>query len=97
MGVWGKDGLELEKHEYGHAEIDLEFAGAEIADIISKIDVIKVSPMNYFIKLNILDYYLLIYSLTNDYFLILLTNKDIIEGKLNFYLSIYRDQLIAIL
>jgi len=97
MGVWGKDGLELEKHDFAEAAIDLEFAGAEIADIISKIDATRVAPMNYYIKLNILDYYLLIYSLTNDYFLILLTNKEIIEGKLNFYLNIYKDQLISIL
>lgn len=98
MGVWGKDGLELEKKYFSQiAGIDLELAGAELADIISKLDSLKLAPEKYFIKLNFHGYSLLIFSLTPEYFLVVVTEKAIISGKLNFYLDLYKSNLISAL
>jgi predicted regulator of Ras-like GTPase activity (Roadblock/LC7/MglB family) len=96
MGVWGKDGLELEKTYFSDApDVDLEFSGAELADIISKLDSTKLSPEMYFLKLNFHNYYLRIFSLTEDYFLMVLTEHDVIDGKLQFYLNLYKDSIVA--
>lgn len=104
IGVWGKDGLVLEKKYFREPEagepgldIDLEFSGAELADIISKLDQTKTSSGTYFLKLNYNNYLLMLFSLTNDYFLMILTGADIIEGRLKFYLNLYKEQLIAAL
>jgi len=105
IGVWGKDGLVLEKRSFpkaGDADlgIDVEFSGAELADIITRLDQTRTSSASsgtYFFKLNFHQYLLMIFSLTNDYFLLVLAGGDIIEGKLKFYLNLYKDQLIALL
>jgi hypothetical protein len=98
MGVWGKDGLELEKKIFTEAvEINLELAGAELADIISKFDGLKFPPEKYFIKLNLYGYLLVIFSLTPDYFLLMVTDSTVIHGKLNFYFNTYKKDLVAAL
>jgi hypothetical protein len=102
IGVWGKDGLVLEKQYFPgggepEVDIDVEFSGAELADIISKLDQTRTSKGQYFLKLNYDRYFLMIFSLTGDYFLMLLTGGDILEGKLKFYLSLYKEQLVAAL
>ena len=98
IGVWGKDGLELEKKYFETSEninVDLEFSGAEMADVVSRLDRIKASPQNVFIRLQFQKYLLIIYSLTTDYFLMILSDPDIIEGKMKFYLNLYKNQLIS--
>jgi len=100
IGVWGKDGLELEKKYFEKAEnldVDLEFSGAELADIIGRLDHIKISPQNVFIKLQFQKYILIIFSLTAEYFLMILADPDMIEGKIKFYLNLYKSQLISAL
>ena len=100
IGVWGKDGLELEKKYFSHSrdiDVDLELSGAEIADIIARLDNTKISPRFFIIKLSLKNYLVIIVSLTSDYFLMILSEPGIIEGKLNFYLNLYKNQLIAAL
>lgn len=98
IGVWGKDGLELEKKYFSVAEgIDLDFTGAELADVISKIEGIKIAPQNYFVKLSFKDFMLIVFSLTPDFFMVILSEKDIILGKLNFYLNLHKNRLISML
>lgn len=102
IGVWGKDGLVLDKQYFnagdnGGAEIDLDFSGAELADILSKLDNARVSSDSFFLRLNYRQHDLLIYSLTSEYFLLILAEKAIIEAKLRFYLEMYRDRLAAAL
>lgn len=98
MGVWGKDGLELEKKYFSVAEgIDLDFTGAELADVISKIEGIKIAPQQYVIKLNLKDFLIIVYSLTPEFFLVILADKNILMGKLNFYLELYKNKMISIL
>jgi predicted regulator of Ras-like GTPase activity (Roadblock/LC7/MglB family) len=102
VGVWGKDGLELEKRYFSNSSeitrsIDLEFSSAELADILTKLDRTKSASDRFFMKLNYRGLILMIYSLTRDYFLVILTGEDIIEGKLKFYLDLYKEQLIGLL
>lgn len=102
IGVWGKDGLVLEKKFFSdsfdlNGHIDLDFSGAELADIITKLDRTKTATGSYFLKLIYRNNVLMIYSLTRDYFLMILTDNNILEGKLKFYIDLYRDQLISLL
>ncbi len=98
IGVWGKDGLELEKKFFSTADgIDLDFTGAELADVISKIEGIKIAPQNYAIKLSFKDFLLVVYSLTPDFFLVILAEKNMIVGRLSFYIEMYKNKLISIL
>lgn len=98
IGVWGKDGLELEKQYFSEVgDFDLEFSGAEIADITSKLDGTRISPETFFIKLNFHKYFLIIFSLTPDYFLMILSGKDIIDGRLKFYLNLYKEEILTAL
>jgi hypothetical protein len=98
VGVWGKDGLELEKRYFSDISgIDLELAGAELADIISKLDKLRIAPEGYFIRLYFHGYSLLIFSLTPDFFLVVVAEKMIIPGKLIFYLDLYKSTLISAL
>jgi predicted regulator of Ras-like GTPase activity (Roadblock/LC7/MglB family) len=96
IGVWGKDGLELDKMEFFSLQnVNLELVGAEIADIISRLNKIKTSPESYYMKLNFDEYLLFVFKLTKDFFLITLTGKEIIKGKLFFYIDIYKNKLIS--
>ncbi|MCP5050175.1 MAG: hypothetical protein GY940_23620 [bacterium] len=99
IGVWGKDGLELDKAFFSEVvDVDLEFSGAELADIITKLDKTKIAPENFFLKLKFYNYYLRIFSLTPDYFLMVLSrNGDVIDAKLQFYLKLYHNELISFL
>lgn len=96
IGVWGKDGLELEKKFYSSIEgVDLDLTGAELADVISKVEGIKLSPTKYIFHLDLDKYWLVIYSLTPEFFLVVVSGKTIIKGKLNFYLEFYKNKLIS--
>jgi len=98
MGIWGKDGLVLEKKYFSEmSEVDLELTGAELADIISKLNGMKLSMEKYFITLQFKGYSLLVFSLTSDYFLMVVTDQTIIPGKLNFYFNLYKNKLISAL
>jgi hypothetical protein len=98
VGVWGKDGLELERKYFsGIIDINMDLAGAEMADIISKLDNLKLSMEKYFIKLLFHGYFLIIFSLTPEYFLMMITESSIIPGKLNFYFELYKHELVGTL
>lgn len=98
IGVWGKDGLELEKKFFSDLpDVDLEFSGAELADILTKLDNTKVSPETYFIKLNVHNHIMLLFSLTREYFLMILSSRGIITGKLSFYLNLYKPKILEAL
>ncbi len=91
MGIWGKDGLVLEKKYFSEAsDVDLELTGAELADVISRFERMKLSMDKYFINLQLNGYFLIISSLTPDYFLMMVTDPTIVPGKLKFYLDLYK-------
>jgi predicted regulator of Ras-like GTPase activity (Roadblock/LC7/MglB family) len=96
MGVWGKDGLELEKSFFTDVEdVDLEFSGAELADILSKLDSTRLAPQKYLLKINLSNGYLHLFSLTTYYFMVILSDEAALDGKLQFYIDLYKDQIIA--
>jgi predicted regulator of Ras-like GTPase activity (Roadblock/LC7/MglB family) len=103
MGVWGKDGLELEKKFFPEdrkdIDLDVEFSGAEVADIVSRLDSTKTSSSSdtFFMKLDLHGSILMIFSLTREYFLLVLAEKTVIEGRLKFYVDVHKDRLIAAL
>ncbi len=98
MGIWGKDGLVLEKKFFSEIrEVDVELTGAELADILSKLNGMKLSIEKYFITLQFKGYSLLIFSLTSEYFFMVVTDPAIIPGKLNFYFNLYKNKLISAL
>jgi len=98
MGIWGKDGLVLEKKKFSEAgEVDLELTGAELADVISRFERTKLSMEKYFINFQLNGDFLIIFSLTPDYFLMMVTDPAIILGKLKFYLDLYKNKLISAL
>ncbi|MCP5103300.1 MAG: hypothetical protein GY950_07975, partial [bacterium] len=84
MGVWGKDGLELEKKYFSEISgIDMELTGAELADVLSKLDTLKLAPNKYFIKLDFSGHFLFIFSLTPDFFVVMITEQTVVPGRLN--------------
>ena len=95
IGIWGKDGLELEKKYYiDESDPDIDMTGAQIADIMSKVSNLKfVSEKSHF-TLEGESSTLLIYAISIDYFLIVMSGNDLVMGKLLFYLSLYRNELI---
>lgn len=95
IGIWGKDGLELEKKYYiDESDPDIDMTGAQIADIMSKVSNLKfVSEKSHF-TLEGESSTLLIYAISPDYFLIVMSGNDLVMGKLLFYLSLYRNDLI---
>jgi len=98
VGIWGKDGLELEKKYFvDETDPDIEMTGAQIADIMTKLSDLKfVSNKSHF-ALTGNDSTLLIYTLSSEYFLIVVCGEDLLMGKLLFFLSVYRDELKALL
>ena len=96
MGVWGKDGLELEKKYFTDVTgVDLELAGAELADVIAKLENMRISPDRYLLKLHIRGFYLFVFSLTPEFFLMILCESTVIQSKLKFYLDLYKGQIIT--
>lgn len=94
--VWGKDGLELERKQFSAADdLDLELIGAEIADIILKIDGSRLSPKKHFSEYELSRWSMFTFSLTGDFFLLVIAGKGIIPGRLKFYVDYYKQQLTA--
>ena len=92
IGIWGKDGLELEKKYFvDESDPDIDMTGAQIADIMMKLSNLKfVSEKSHF-TLEGESSTLLIYTISPDYFLIVMCGKELIMGKLLFFLNLYKD------
>ena len=97
VGVWGTDGLELQKTVFSPPNVDIDFLGAEVADIIGKINSVQMAPDAVNVKLEIRDGWLYVYRLTREFFLIILTDTTVLNGRLNFYMDLYRPRLTEII
>lgn len=97
IGIWGKDGLELEKAVYAPADMDLELLGAEIADVASKIDKTKLFSGDYGMECQHNRLKIFVSSLTPVYFLMAVSAEGAITGKLKFYLELNRSKLQSLL
>lgn len=95
IGIWGKDGLELEKRVYSEFKVDVELLGAQLADALARFESISLSSLHQTIRVMFPDYVLLVFSLTPDYFLVVLADRNIIPGKIDFYVRLYRDKFIS--
>lgn len=97
IGVWGKDGLELEHKEFSEFRQDIELIGAQLADILTRFETISQSSLSHSVRVNYADSALMVFSLTKDYFMVVLAERSIIPGKLEFYIRLHRDRLVAAL
>jgi len=97
LGIWGKDGLVLERKAYGDDNLDKDMVGAEIAEILSGISRLSYINDETHIKLETDDSFIWVQTINKDYFLIAITNKDIIFGKLLFYIKQSQKDFLSIL
>jgi len=95
LGIWGKDGLELERQAYQEFSQDVELLGAMLADVLSRFETITMSALTHMIRINYPDETLMVFSLTKDYFVVVLAERGILPGKLDFYIKIHRDKMIS--
>ena len=95
IGIWGKDGLELERQTFQEFSQDVELLGAMLADVLSRFETITMSALTHMIRINYPDETLMVFSLTKDYFMVVLAERDILPGKLDFYIRIHRDKMIS--
>ena len=95
IGIWGKDGLELEKKYYvDESDPDIDMTGAQIADIMSKVSNLKFVSEKSNFTLEGESSTLLIYAISTDYFLIVMSGNDLVMGKLLFYLGLIRNEIV---
>jgi predicted regulator of Ras-like GTPase activity (Roadblock/LC7/MglB family) len=97
IGIWGKDGLELEKRCLNRAEMNAELLGAEIADVVQRIDQLQLAPGRFSLEYVTGRQKVLVFSLTNGYFLLVVAGPELISGRLAFYLSLNRERLASLL
>jgi len=97
IGIWGRDGLELEESTYLPSGIDLDLLGAELADVLAKLDHLEVTGADICIEYISGQFKIFVYSLNAGYFLLLVSNKNQITGKLKFFLNLKKDQILSLL
>jgi predicted regulator of Ras-like GTPase activity (Roadblock/LC7/MglB family) len=97
IGVWGRDGLELEKATYLPPTMNIDLLGAELADILAKLDHLEVTSADICIEYILGQFKIFVFSLNADYFLLLVSNQSQITGKLKFYLNLKKNDILSIL
>jgi predicted regulator of Ras-like GTPase activity (Roadblock/LC7/MglB family) len=97
IGIWGKDGLELEKATYLPPSLNIDLLGAELADILAKLDHMEVLSTDICIEYISGQFKIFVYSLNAGYFLLLVSNQNQIAGKLKFYLNLKKSNILSLL
>ena len=97
IGIWGKDGLELEKATYLPSSIDIDLLGAELADVLAKLENLEVTGADICIEYISGKFKILVYSLNTGYFLLVVSNQNQITGKLKFYLNLKKSNILSLL
>jgi predicted regulator of Ras-like GTPase activity (Roadblock/LC7/MglB family) len=97
IGIWGKDGLELEKKTYAPFDFELELLGAEIADVVSRMDRIRIRSKDFRIEIISRGTKLGIFSITPQYFLLVVAAEGLMFGQIKFFLDLYREKLQSLL
>ncbi len=95
IGIWGKDGLELEKLTVVRADVNSELLGAEIADVVARLDNLQLTPGRFSLEYVAGRMKVMVFSLTPRYFLLVVCGPELISGRLAFYLGLHRDRLAA--
>jgi len=97
IGLWGKDGLELEKVVYMPPDADMDLLGAELAEVVGKLDNLEVTRADFHIEYVSGKFKIMVHSLSSGYFLLLVSGRNLISGKLNYYLNLKKDSILALL
>lgn len=97
IGIWGKDGLELEKSSYLPSSIDIDLLGAELADVLAKLDNLEVTSADICIEYMSGQFKIFVYSLNAGYFLLLVSSKSQLTGKLKYYLNLKKNSILSLL
>ena len=97
IGIWGKDGLELDKSVYLPPEADMDLIGAELAEVVGKLDNLDLDRAGFLIEYISGKLKIMVLSLNSGYFLLLVSGKSVISGKLKFYLDLKKDGILALL
>lgn len=97
IGIWGKDGLELDKAVYLPPEADMDLIGAELAEVVGKLDNLDLDRTGFQIEYISGKLKIMVLSLNSGYFLLLVSGKNVISGKLKFYLDLKKDGILALL
>jgi len=97
IGIWGKDGLELEKATYLTSSIDIDLLGAELAAVLAKLDNLEVTSTDICIEYISRQFKIFVYSLNAGYFLLLVSNQNQISGKLKFFLNLRKSNILSLL
>lgn len=97
IGVWGRDGLELEKATYLPPAMNIDLLGAELADILAKLDHLEVTSADICIEYILGQFKIVVFSLNAEYFLLLVSSQNQITGKLKFYLNLKKNDILSVL
>ena len=98
IGIWGKDGLELEKAVYLPPDADMDLIGAELAEVVGQAGQPGQSThADFQIEYVSGKFKIMVHSLNSGYFLLLVSGKNLISGKLKFYLDLKKDSILALL
>ena len=97
VGIWGKDGLELEKAAYMPSASDIDLLGAELADVMARLDNLTVPSVDTCIECVSGQFKIFVYSLNAGYFLLLVSSRKQITGKLKFYLDLKKSNILSLL
>jgi predicted regulator of Ras-like GTPase activity (Roadblock/LC7/MglB family) len=97
IGIWGKDGLELQKTTYLPASLDMDLLGAELADILAKLDHLEMTSNDVCIEYVSGQFKIFVYSLNPGYFLLLVSNPSQITGKVRFFLNLKKSSILSLL
>jgi predicted regulator of Ras-like GTPase activity (Roadblock/LC7/MglB family) len=97
IGVWGRDGLELEKSTFLPPSMNVDLLGAELADVLSKLDRIEMTGADIFIEYVTGQFKILVCSLNTGYFLLVVSNQKQVTGKLKFYLGLKKKDILSML
>ena len=97
IGIWGRDGLELEKATYLPSSMDIDLLGAELADVLAKLNNLEVAGADICIEYISGQFRIFVYSLNAGYFLLLVSSQKLITGKLKFYLNLKKSDILSLL
>jgi len=97
IGVWGRDGLELEKCLYGTTPGNEELVGAEMADVLSRLDSssLAAGPSRFDYRSG--EFRVLAISLNPQFFLVVLGGPSLIPGKVALAVELGREELLGAL
>ncbi len=97
IGIWDRDGLEVERILYGRQQLNTELLGAECADMVSRLAGLSEGRVPGVIEARWQDNTISALPLNQSFFLLVLTGAPALPGKTRFYMQINAPRLAAML